>query len=72
MLWLSSEATNYPAIFARTHVHSARSVAVADPRVDDDMTNAIRTLNEIVRDDEDVLPSLLPISDGLTVAYKLK
>jgi predicted O-methyltransferase YrrM len=42
----------------------------ADPGADDDMTVAIRSINERVHKDDRVDISLLPISDGLTLAYK--
>ncbi len=43
---------------------------VADPRMDDDDTRAIRALNERLLDDERVTLSLVPIGDGLTLARK--
>jgi predicted O-methyltransferase YrrM len=44
---------------------------VADPAVDDVGTEAIRGLNTKIQADPRVLPSLLPVGDGLTLALKL-
>lgn len=44
--------------------------AVADPERDDADTNAIRALNEKLRDDERVALSMVPIADGLTLCVK--
>ena len=44
---------------------------VADPAQRDEQTVAIRELGERVRDDERVLPVLLPVGDGLLLAEKL-
>lgn len=44
---------------------------VADPARDDKDTRAIRALNDAVHADRRVLPSLLPLGDGLTLALKL-
>ena len=46
------------------------SGAVADPQKQDDDTRAIRALNAKLRDDQRVTLSLLPVSDGLTLARK--
>ncbi len=43
---------------------------VADPAQRDETTTAIRELGKRVRDDERVLPTLLPVGDGLLVAVK--
>jgi caffeoyl-CoA O-methyltransferase len=43
---------------------------VADPKVDDEDTRAIRAVNERVRGDERVTLALAPIGDGLTLARK--
>ncbi len=43
---------------------------VADPEVKDNRTKRIRALNEKVRDDQRVTMSLLPIGDGLLLAFK--
>lgn len=43
---------------------------VADPRVTDADTEAIRSLNAQLKDDERVSLSLVPIGDGLTLARK--
>jgi predicted O-methyltransferase YrrM len=42
---------------------------VADPSVDDDSTNAIRALNERIAGDERVEVAMLPVADGLTLAW---
>lgn len=43
---------------------------VADPQVQNNSTQAIRTLNEKLHHDERVTLSLVPIADGLTLALK--
>lgn len=43
---------------------------VADPDIHDQSTQAIRTLNEKIYQDERVSISMLPIGDGLTLALK--
>jgi caffeoyl-CoA O-methyltransferase len=43
---------------------------VADPSVSDPDTDAIRTFNLALKDDERVSLSLVPIGDGLTLARK--
>lgn len=43
---------------------------VADAHAHDDSTQAIRAFNAALRDDDRVTLSLLPISDGLTLALK--
>lgn len=45
--------------------------AVADPRIRDEDTDAIRAFNRRLKDDPRVFPSLLPIGDGLSLALKL-
>lgn len=44
--------------------------SIADPAKDDDDTNAIRAIDERVRDDARVTSSLVPIGDGLLLARK--
>ena len=44
---------------------------VADEKVNDKETNAIRNLNDIISNDERVDLSMLPVGDGLTLARKL-
>ena len=46
------------------------SGAVADPEKQDDSTRALRALNAKLRDDQRVSLSLLPVSDGITLARK--
>lgn len=43
---------------------------VADEQVRDESTQAIRALNDKLRDDERVSMSLVPIADGVTLALK--
>ena len=43
---------------------------VADPAVRDETTTVLRTLAKSLRDDERVLPAMLPVGDGLFVAVK--
>lgn len=43
---------------------------VADPARRDADTAAIRELGRTIRDDDDLVPALLPVSDGLLVAVK--
>jgi len=44
---------------------------VADPAVDDSDTRAVRDLNDRIHSDPRVLPCLVPIGDGLTLARKV-
>lgn len=44
---------------------------VADDTVNDAPTNAIRALNKLIPQDDRVMSSLLTVSDGLTLVYKL-
>ncbi len=50
--------------------NSLRGDRVADPAVRDDGTVAVRELVKAVRDDERLVPALLPVGDGLLVAVK--
>lgn len=43
---------------------------VADPEFDDKDTRMVRALNDHVHQDSEVLSSLLPIGDGLTIVHK--
>jgi predicted O-methyltransferase YrrM len=43
---------------------------VADPAVTDDQTEAVREVNRLVRDDDALVPLLLPVGDGLLCALK--
>ncbi len=43
---------------------------VADPESNDDDTNAIRAFNNMLKGDERVTLSMVPIADGLTLARK--
>ena len=45
--------------------------AVADPKVRDEDTEAIRTFNRLLKADQRVFPSMIPIGDGLSLALKL-
>ncbi|HEY5822497.1 MAG TPA: O-methyltransferase [Propionibacteriaceae bacterium] len=42
----------------------------ADPAHTDDETEAVRTALAVVQDNEDLVPALLPVGDGLLVAVK--
>lgn len=44
--------------------------AVADPAARDETTSILRDLGKALRDDERLLPALLPVGDGLFVAVK--
>ena len=44
--------------------------SVADSRITDDDTRAIRALNAKIRRDDRVHATMLPIGDGLTLALK--
>lgn len=50
--------------------HALASGKVADPAQRDPDTTAVRELGREMRDDERLLPALLPVSDGLLVAAK--
>ncbi|MBP0024988.1 MAG: class I SAM-dependent methyltransferase [Roseofilum sp. SBFL] len=43
---------------------------VADPQVDDPRTKALRAFNQTLKKDERIELSLVPIGDGLTLAWK--
>ena len=43
---------------------------VADPAARDDVTTLLRDLGKALRDDDRLLPALLPVGDGLFVAVK--
>lgn len=43
---------------------------VADPAARDETTTLLRTLGKALRDDDSLLPVLLPVGDGLLVAVK--
>lgn len=43
---------------------------VADPAARDDVTSTLRDLGKALRDDDRLVPALLPVSDGLLVAVK--
>jgi predicted O-methyltransferase YrrM len=43
---------------------------VADPAARDAETTTLRDLGKRLRDNEDLLPALLPVSDGLLLAVK--
>ena len=45
---------------------------VADPTQRDAATVAIREAGRILRDNEDVVPALVPASDGLLLAVKIR
>ena len=45
--------------------------AVIDKKRNDSNTIAIRELNDFICNDERVIPSMIPIGDGLTIAVKI-
>ena len=45
--------------------------AVIDQKRNDSNTLAIRELNDFIFNDERVIPSMIPIGDGLTIAVKI-
>ena len=50
--------------------HALLRDRIADPAQNDEETESVRAALELVRDDEDLLPALLPVGDGLLVAVK--
>lgn len=80
-IFIDADKINYPAYYEMSLnlLRSGGLIAidnvlfggkVADPLITDPNTNAIRTLNTIILNDERVSLSLLPIGDGLTLARK--
>ena len=47
------------------------SGAVSNSEINDDDTNAIRELNDFLAQDDRVSLSMVPIGDGLTLAFLL-
>jgi predicted O-methyltransferase YrrM len=43
---------------------------IADPSARDTETTSLREFGRVVRDDERLIPALLPVGDGLLVAVK--
>jgi predicted O-methyltransferase YrrM len=43
---------------------------IADPGQNDEETESVRAALELIRDNEDLVPALLPVGDGLLVAVK--
>ena len=79
--FIDADKTNYDTYYERclTLVRKGGIVAidnvlwsgsVADQSIKDESTNAIRTLNEKIANDERVNSVMLPIGDGLTLATK--
>ncbi len=50
--------------------HALLHDRIADPAQTDEETESVRAALELVRDDEDLVTSLLPVGDGLLVAVK--
>jgi predicted O-methyltransferase YrrM len=50
--------------------HALLADRVADPAQTDEETESVRAALELVRDNEDLVTSLLPVGDGLLVAVK--
>ena len=81
LAFIDADKANYGTYYERrlTLVRAGGVVAVdnvlwggrvADPRADDDDTNAIRALNARIRRDRRVHAATVPIGDGLTLALK--
>ena len=81
LAFIDADKANYGTYYERclTLVRTGGVVAVdnvlwggrvADPRADDDDTNAIRALNAKIRGDRRVHAATVPIGDGLTLALK--
>ena len=79
--FIDADKTNYDAYYERclTLLRVGGIVAVdnvlwsgsvADPSIQDESTNAIRTLNGKIAEDDRVNSVMLPIGDGLTLATK--
>ena len=81
LVFIDADKGNYPAYVA----HAIRLLRpggllaldnrlwgdkVADPAVRDETTTTLRELGKSLRDDERLLPALLPVGDGLLVAVK--
>lgn len=80
--FIDADKANYQAYFERalTLLRAGGLIAVdntlwqgavADPKVRDEDTEAIRTFNRRLKEDQRVFPSMLPIGDGLSLALKL-
>jgi predicted O-methyltransferase YrrM len=50
--------------------HALLRDRIADPAQNDEETESVRAALELIRDDEDLVPALLPVGDGLLVAVK--
>lgn len=50
--------------------HALLRDRIADPAQNDEETESVRAALDLVRDDEDLVPALLPVGDGLLVAVK--
>ena len=81
LAFIDADKANYGTYYERclTLVRTGGVVAVdnvlwggrvADPRANDDDTNAIRALNAKIRGDRRVRATTVPIGDGLTLALK--
>ena len=81
LAFIDADKANYGTYYERclTLVRTGGVVAVdnvlwggrvADPRANDDDTNAIRALNAKIRGDRRVHATTVPIGDGLTLALK--
>ena len=81
LAFIDADKANYGTYYERclTLVRTGGVVAVdnvlwggrvADPRANDDDTNAIRALNAKIRGDRRVHAATVPIGDGLTLALK--
>jgi predicted O-methyltransferase YrrM len=50
--------------------HALLGDRIADPGQNDEETESVRAALELIRDNEDLVPALLPVGDGLLVAVK--
>jgi predicted O-methyltransferase YrrM len=50
--------------------HALLRDRIADPAQNDEETESVRAALELIRDNEDLVPALLPVGDGLLVAVK--
>ncbi len=80
-IFIDADKPNYPNYYERALqlVRTGGLIAidnvlwggdVANPKENDENTQAIRAVNEIVRADERVTLSMIPLGDGLTLARK--
>lgn len=81
LVFIDADKTNYP-LYAEQGIRLLRSGGVlaldnmlwhdrvADPAVRDEATTTLRDLGKTLREDDRLLPTLLPVGDGLFAAVK--